>query len=318
MISKGKPIKDTTIIYERLSLGQQISALKEALHIDKIPCLIKSPLRPDNKPSFKLFIPRGSEVVLYKDFSTGDNGSVFKLLKELNCPIKEYKEVYVPRNRVKYKICISPREWSDKDASYWLGFGIELNFLEQSNVRPITHYSLGFNTYRCEELAYAFKETVNNVSYYKIYQPLSKDRKWRSEMTSSILSLYNTIPLFGKELIITSSLKDSLCIWSNTGIPCINPQGEGYSISTDIMSDLKQRFDNIYVLYDNDKAGKENGLRISKENKITYLELPKGPKDPSDLYKSLNNKQEFINIIKQVISNGKKSFNHSSRSESNS
>lgn len=51
--------------------------------ITEIPCLINSPLRKDNNPSFAFFTY--NDNIIYKDFATGDSGDVFKALCCLWC-----------------------------------------------------------------------------------------------------------------------------------------------------------------------------------------------------------------------------------------
>ena len=48
------------------------------LNINKIPCVINSPLREDNKPSFGLYSLDG-EKIYFKDFATGVTGGIFDL-----------------------------------------------------------------------------------------------------------------------------------------------------------------------------------------------------------------------------------------------
>lgn len=47
-----------------------------------IPILINSPLRKDTKPSFSLYTIDGNKI-LFKDFSTGESGTIYRLLGKM-------------------------------------------------------------------------------------------------------------------------------------------------------------------------------------------------------------------------------------------
>jgi DNA primase len=117
--------------------------------------------------------------------------------------------------------------------------------------------------------------------------------------------LWTKVPEYGDKICICASLKDALCLWSNTGIPCIATQGEGYRISETAVKELKRRYKNIYILFDNDEAGLIDGKKLAEETGFINLVLPKinEAKDVSDLYKSLNNKKDFIDIILTLFKN---------------
>ena len=58
-------------------------------------------------------------------------------------------------------------------------------------------------------------------------------------------------------------------------------------MSKTAISELKRRYKNIYILFDNDKAGLEDGVKLSKQTGFINLVLPEfeGGKDVSDLFK---------------------------------
>ena len=102
--------------------------------------------------------------------------------------------------------------------------------------------------------------------------------------------------------MVCSSMKDALCVWANTGVPCIAIQGEGYGMSNTAISELKRRYKEIYILLDNDEAGLEDARKLSESTGFTNLVLPDyGAKDCSDLFKLLNNVNEFRQVIFSLI-----------------
>ena len=110
----------------------------------------------------------------------------------------------------------------------------------------------------------------------------------------SVWDLWTKLPDKGDNLIITSSRKDALCIWANTGIPSLSLQAESYLPKQHVVQQLKDRFKNVYVLYDNDfdsseNHGRELGNLMAKEFDLIQIEIPDEykSKDTSDLYKKL-------------------------------
>lgn len=319
-----------------LNRTTEFNILTYYLGIKKIPCLIQSPLRNDSKPSFGLYSKDGI-TIKYKDFSTNDTGGTFDLLSKLwnksfkevldkvykdlsnfsvNSNIKTYikklnKEKKVLPNNIDLQCKV--REWNDYDLEYWKSFGISLEWLKYAEVYPISHKIIIKDnqqyTFIADKYAYAYVEHKEGKVTLKIYQPFNtKGFKWSNKHDTSVISLWTKVPEYGDRICICSSLKDALCLWANTGIPSLAVQGEGYTMSNTAINELKRRFRDIYILFDNDKAGLENGIKFAEITGFNNLVLPTieelgNPKDVSDLYKSLNNKKRFIEIIKNLFIN---------------
>lgn len=298
------------------------------LNIKSIPSLIHSPLRQDNKPSFALYCPRGTEVN-YRDFSTGESGTIWTLLMKMwNCSYREANaKVYNDLGTKSYgtKVCAGNfttrrykinsyidlkckvRKWRDYDLEYWSSYGISLEWLKYADVYPISHkiiikdgisYAFGADKY-----AYAFVEFKDNKTTMKLYQPFNKSGyKWTNSHNKSVLSLWTKIPKTGKKLCICSSLKDALCLWANTNIPAIALQGEGYNISEAAKNALKERYENIYILLDNDAPGLKDAEILAEKTGFKNIILPKfeGGKDISDFFK-IKGKQVFISTINKLF-----------------
>lgn len=195
------------------------------------------------------------------------------------------------------------REWRKYDIDYWESYGVPLEWLKYAEVYPISHKIVISNGKRyvfgADKLAYAFVEHKEDKVTLKIYQPFNKSgRKWSNKHDRSVISLWTKIPERGDKVVICSSLKDALCLWANTGIPAIAVQGEGYGMSDTAISELKKRFNSVYILFDNDEAGLLDGKKLAEQTGFTNIILPQftGGKDVSDLYKSVG-KQKFIETI---------------------
>lgn len=313
-------------------LTTEIDIAQHYLGIKKIPCVINSTLRVDKSPSLGIYSKDGTKVS-FIDFATKEKGSIFDLLKKMwntsfsKTLIKIYKDIgnisttnikLSKTNRVKLANSTSTleckvRDWEDYDIIYWNNYGISIKWLKYANVYPISHKIIIKEgkkyTFKADKYAYAYAEFKDNKTTLKIYQPYNKNGfKWSNKHDKSVISLWTKVPKKGNIICICSSLKDALCLWANTGIPSIAIQGEGYNISNTAITELKKRFANIYILLDNDKAGLEDGIKLSKETGFKNLVLPKinNAKDISDLYLSLNNKQQFKQILLKLFENGSK------------
>lgn len=305
------------------------------LGISKIPCVINSPLRPDTKPSLGFFTRDGVEIV-YQDFSTGETGTTFMLLGQLFKLSQEetlkkiYNELVLKRilnttkvdisersrNRVTFsngtEIDCKVRNWKKHDIDYWEQYGISLEWLKFSNTYPISHILVTKDkftkTFLAEKYAYAYVEFKDGKTTLKIYQPFSETFKWTNKHDSSVWDLWQQLPKEGDNLIITSSRKDALCIWENTGIPACSLQAESYFPKEQVVDELKSRFKNIYILYDNDFNKEKNygalySKALSEKFNLIQITIPNEfrVKDTSDLCKEYGREQVKQTISKLII-----------------
>jgi hypothetical protein len=325
LISKGVPSVSLEDIYK---VTTEAEILFHYLGITKIPCRIHSPLRVDNKPSVGLFSPNGTRIT-WIDFSTGERGGIFDLLSKMwNCTFREtlariYKEFIIFKGSTRIeefsrlsnivpvkignsdtKLECKTREWCQHDIDYWKSYGITKEWLIYANVYPISHKIIIKDGKRhifvADKYAYAYVEFKDGNTTLKIYQPYNtKGFKWTNKHSKSVISLWTKVPKKGNRICICSSVKDALCLWSNTGIPSIAIQGEGYSMSNTAISELKKRFNNIYILLDNDEPGIKDAEKLASKTGFTNIVLPKinGAKDISDLYLSLQDTEKFKTIM---------------------
>lgn len=299
------------------------------LGVTEIPCVICSPLRIDKNPSFSLFTKDGIKIKWW-DFATKEGGSVIDLLCRMwklsfvNTLNKIWEEIpNFKQNNVKvnntYTTCkvndiLSPesksileckvRDWAPHDIKYWESFGITLDWLKYAEVYPISHKIITKKNRRmmfgADKHAYAYVERKEGKITLKIYQPFNtKGFKWSNQHDRSVISLWTKLPERGDKVCICASLKDALCLWANTGIPAIALQGEGYSMSDTAINSLKERFNKVYILFDNDSVGLEDGIKLAEQTGFINVILPEfqGGKDISDMYKSLQDKQLFKQTI---------------------
>ena len=328
MVSKGKNSVSFKEIQEKVS---DAALVWHYLGVDKLPCFIQSPLRQDNRPSFGLY-SRDGKRIYYTDLATKERGGIYDLLSQMwHCSYNDVlsriqKEFLTPDGKANITLLSAPRsakeiithedsqidvkvrEWRQYDIDYWSSYGVPLEWLKYAEVYPISHKIVTKNgiksVFIADKLAYAFIEHKDGKTTIKVYQPLSKEKryKWANKHNRSVISLWTKIPKTGERVVICSSLKDALCFWANTGIPALALQGEGYGMSETAISELKRRYKQVYILFDNDKAGIENGRKLSLATGFINLTLPffEGGKDVSDLMKC-KGKEAFISIIASLF-----------------
>ena len=335
MISSGK---SSFTLDDVLRVASEAQIVSYYLGILKVPCIINSPLRQDRHPSFGLYSPNGTEIN-YIDFSTRDSGTIFTLLKNMwNLDYPEvFKRICQDFSKFNSKATViksskcditsqgsssnidmkcKVREWKDYDLEYWASYGITLPWLKYANVYPISHKIIVKDgrefVFGADKYAYAYVEFKEGKTTLKIYQPFNKRGfKWANKHDRSVISLWTKVPKTGDKIVVCSSLKDALCLWANTSIPAIAIQGEGYGISNTAINELKRRYKEVYILLDNDEAGLRDGEKLSASTGFINLVLPNinGAKDVSDLYKSLENKKRFKDIILNLFNNHQQNGN---------
>ena len=335
MISSGR---SSFTLDDVLRVASEAQIVSYYLGILKVPCIINSPLRQDRHPSFGLYSPNGTEIN-YIDFSTRDSGTIFTLLKNMwNLDYPEvFKRICQDFSKFNSKATViksskcditsqgsssnidmkcKVREWKDYDLEYWASYGITLPWLKYANVYPISHKIIVKDgkefVFGADKYAYAYVEFKEGKTTLKIYQPFNKRGfKWANKHDRSVISLWTKVPKTGDKIVVCSSLKDALCLWANTSIPAIAIQGEGYGISNTAINELKRRYKEVYILLDNDEAGLRDGEKLSASTGFINLVLPNinGAKDVSDLYKSLENKKRFKDIILNLFNNHQQNGN---------
>ena len=310
--------------------------------VHDFPCKIQSPLREDdNRPSFSLQERDGS--VFWKDFGTGESGSAVGLMAKLwgvtyseaLLKIKLDTESRIPRVSLLHRyngkvqltrnstIKVKTREWKDWDIEFWNSFGIPVSVCTWCNVYPISHaFFIRTNengmkdtvTVPMDKYAYAYFEWKDGKESIKLYQPYSMTMKWLSKHDASVWDLWRHAFRWADQrsneaVIITSSRKDAMCLWSNLKIPAMALQGEGYLPKPQVMQQVFDKFKTVYLWYDNDFSHTTDNP--GQDNAKKLIELFPGlhniciptqyqAKDPSDLVKTWG-----VNILKDIFNSQK-------------
>lgn len=251
-----------------------------------------------------------SKIVI--DFNLEDKFHYLKISNDLVKKVKKdfkFSEIEII-NHPEKKIQIKRRKWKIHDDIYWNNFGISRKILNIYNVFPISYFFINEVMIKADKFAYAFMERKDNKVTYKIYQPFNNSYKWINDHDHSVWQGWTQMPKKGNELIITKSLKDVMSIVNILKIPSISLQAESVLPKRKIINELVDRFDNIYIFYDNDFDSDRNWGQIYaqrlctkfKKSNFQNIKIPDDLKikDFSDLIKK-KGKKEAIKIFKQEI-----------------
>lgn len=197
-------------------------------------------------------------------------------------------------------IKIKKRSFNTNDKEFWNKYGIKLNTLELFNVVPISHFWINSNMFYADKYAYSYNfKMVDKIFRRKIYQPFSK-YKWLNN-GGKIIQGDNMLPKTGDVLIITKALKDVMSLYE-LGFTSIAPPSESSLISKEYMNDIKKRFKQIYIFFDNDDAGIYFTSRFKEEyklNKSIFIPKEYKVKDISDfiLTYGVNKTKTLLNLL---------------------
>ena len=313
-----------------LSRFSEEQLMEYYLHIPVKKGLFRSPLRRDKQPTCS-FYRNKSGTLIFKDFATGQHLNIFDVVQSIfRCDYFESLRIIandfgivrdnalhknpgkINLNPIKIKdkeiskIQIEVQEFTDSELKWWGKYGISKDILKRFNVYSCKHVFLNDQLFaesqqHCPIFGYYGKK-YQGLELWRCYFPKRTSFRFITNWPSKKIQGYDQLPKKGKLLVITKSMKDSMCLYS-CGITACAPNSENLFIPDKVLEDLKNRFENIVVLYDNDRPGLYNMAKIRKEHpELTYVFIPKryGSKDISDFYKD-HGRRETLNLIKTFI-----------------
>ena len=313
-----------------LSKFSEEQLMEYYLHIPVKKGLFRSPLRRDKQPTCS-FYRNKSGTLIFKDFATGQHLNIFDVVQSIfRCDYFESLRIIandfgivrdsalrknpgkINLNPIKIKdkeiskIQIEVQEFTDSELRWWGKYGISKDILKRFNVYSCKYVFLNDQLFaesqqHCPIFGYYGKK-YQGLELWRCYFPKRTSFRFITNWPSKKIQGYDQLPKKGKLLVITKSMKDSMCLYS-CGITACAPNSENLFIPDKVLEDLKNRFENIVVLYDNDRPGLYNMAKIRKEHpELTYVFIPKkyGSKDISDFYKD-HGRKETLNLIKTFI-----------------
>ncbi len=210
----------------------------------------------------------------------------------------------------KREISIIPKAWHSVDLAYWKQFGIDKQTLIKWKVFPIGAAFVG------ELQIYTwFKHDIGFAYYFgngdfKLYFPLRKKEdsgKTRFiHNNAAIMQGWDMLPKEGDHCIITKSYKEVIA-FSLVGVIAVAPMSETMIITQVQYEELKRRFKTLFILNDNDWAGRKATIKVIRTYPdIIPLLFPKGePKDYTDNIKvyGINDMAEFVEKWRKQLLN---------------
>lgn len=267
-------------------------------------------IRADKKPTCA-FYKNKNGVLKYKDFAGPTFDFVGLVMYLYDCSYYMalkiiandfgFIETNIPKNIAKIpysgfelteteraKIQVELKKFSDKELNWWKNFNISPETLKKFRVYSIKSVFLNGN-YFCTSSDkspiygyYGGKDSDNN-ELWKLYFPTKIKYRFLSNWNSSIIQGAKQLPKSGEFVVITKSLKDVMSLYE-FGITAIAPNSENLFLSDAQYYRLKQKFNEIYLLYDRDLPGVRASNKIRKKYDLQVLLMPK-VKDFTDYVK---------------------------------
>lgn len=303
---------------------------------------ISSPLREDKHPSFTINVNKATGEFFFDDKVLGGGDSInfimrlyginfrealLKIVKELGLAdefilSEEERKGKISDKKIEYKVDIKKlikdseveidvksRVWTKDDVYFWKKFGITRKTLEKYNVSPISYIFFKNKIVKADKFAYVFREFKDYKESLTIYQPFNKERKWIKTHDSSVWYGWDQLPDTNKKLIITKSMKDVMSLVENTKYPSTGLQNEKVLPKLGVILELRGRFEDIFILYDNDFDKEQNwgriaGKRLEDEFGFIQIEIPDKYKckDFSDLVAKFGT-EKANEILEEILNN---------------
>lgn len=299
-------------------------------YYSKIPNLIPgfvyaAPYRDDAKPSFSVFYSKKYTKVdfMWKDHATGESGTIFQLVQRIeqlndiqeayakinhdfalgfNTPTPTPKEklvLYQKPEKSLIKLRIADRPLSPLGRRFWEPLRIEEALLNKHATCQVQyHWSYAGQAAPTTAPDPTFAYRIG--AYYQLYSPYApREFKFRNDLPENYFFGYLQLPERGSKLVIDKSNKDVI-FCDRLGYPAVAPKSETTMIPHKKMLELKERFDEIFLTFDPDDAG-----RSQTEKYLAYYPWLKPrflsqAKDKTDLCNSVGYDQAEI-IIKQLL-----------------
>jgi len=306
-----------------------------------------SPFRKEKVPSFNMYNNKNKGYLVYKDWGGTFGNAIDFVMRLYNMDFREamirivvdLRLPFITDNsivdtKLEFKRALTSKKeydimpnllgtidnplYDSTDAAYWSKMFIPTSYLIKHDVYSLLSYYINKLEVRRKEgnPIYLYLEYYNDKVYYKLYKPKAEGiNKWKSNMTDVASKIYHNIhkiPAEGDLLIITKSVKDNVVL-SYLGYNAISGQGEDIPLDVDIIDDLKKRYKQILIFYDNDFSKEVNyGIEAAKreaiKHQLNYIFIPDKfeCKDISDLACKMKSITSLKLIINEIIKRSNK------------
>jgi hypothetical protein len=170
--------------------------------------------------------------------------------------------------------------WEQRHLDIWTPFSFTKEELEADRfLYPIEELFINkkriYNPGELPWFIYVIPDIASQGKYYfKAYMPSGGDMKWLTNNPNTNPYGYLDLPYKSSTLIITKSRKDMMVlrkIWPD--VMAVQNESEGALLGS-LLTDLKKRYDKIYIWFDADNTGVENCTKFNKYG-CGYINTPK-------------------------------------------
>lgn len=323
-----------------LSCISPIDITLNALGLTELPNKnISSPFTVDKNPSFKIF--KNGKFYCYSTGKNGDCFQLVAELNKIDCKndFKKVLELVVTNNNLllqldnnytiphkttnknnpvlsKHEVATETTtninlkaekiEFQKRHLDYWLKFGVNKELLSKYNVNAISSYSF-YSENKSKNLNFKLNENEIGFSYevnsnIEVYIPKqnTRDKCFINSLKSDDIFGLQQVATKVECIIISAGKKDALTLIAN-GFTAVSFRSENQHITDEQFQKLQNSCNQLFICYDNDKAGENAQKRIiEKYPEIIPLQLPNDINDVADFY-STEGKTKFIEHIKKEI-----------------
>lgn len=282
-----------------------------------------APYRKDDVPSFAVY-PSNKErcEFFWKDHATNESGDVFRFIQrmlnlayswdvysqinqdfgltyDLEQP-KQGKIVLYSKPIVNIvKVRTIPQPLTKKGIEFWSRLHVTREILDQYSTEQVLMYWLA-KEQEHPNLALDPTFSYRIGDHYQIYSPTApREYKFRNDLPENYFFGYVQLPPTGDTLIIDKSMKDVLFCRS-LGYWAIAPKSETTLVPERKMWELKDRFKNIYLTLDNDKAGRTASDKYKLKYDFLRIRFLQQFKDKTDACIDIGYEQTKL-LVQELI-----------------
>lgn len=282
------PIKITKDLIESKVDQETLMATYYGVPIRK--GLFKSTMRADNRPTVAYYKNKNNRLIV-KDFGSDYCGDwIYVVMHKFQCsyqgalniaandfgiqkfPKLEKNPIIIDNEKLDVItdsiVQVEIKDFNEYELKWWSKYYIDIDTLKKYKVYSCKNVFLNsklFHLYKDKQLIFGYFGGIREgLERWKIYFPGRRRGKFISNWKSSMIQGINMIPKYGEYLVITKSLKDCM-VFYKLNIPAIAPMSENCFLSESQYNKLKLRFNNIILLYDNDRAGLRSMVKFKKQ-----------------------------------------------------
>ena len=200
------------------------------------------------------------------------------------------------------------KEANEDSYKLFIDLGISIEALLEWWIYPIgiiLRNELSVYTSTKDAPVFGFFTSENHVKIYAPYLGTRPKFMHIGKKPEDFIFGWDHLPENGKAIFICAGEKDTLLMSHVIGYPAISPNSENSNsnITKEHFEELKNRFSEVVVLFDNDPTGKKSATKMANKFGIRMMELPemeKG-KDLTDYVKNGYSVEELCKMIEDVI-----------------